>query len=471
MLVFDLFIFLGLALLGTFFISGRDVFFLKNYALAVFSVLFLYSILLLFLNNYYSFFEVLSFDIIPIQNFFYVVGLDTVSVSFIVLSQFLFMLCILSSFSSINFNYKLFVIIMILIDFFLVNLFSVLDIFFFYICFESILVPMFLLIGIWGTRQRRIHAGLQFFFYTLFGSFFMLAAITILYSHFGTTNICLLNLASLSEERQLFVWFCFFLAFSIKIPMFPFHIWLPEAHVEAPTIGSVILAGILLKLGGYGFFRFVIPLVPFANYYFTPFIFALSTLAILYTSLTAIRQVDLKKIIAYASVSHMNFVVLGLFSFSSLGLLGSIFLMLSHGIVSSGLFFAVGVLYERYHTRLLKYYGGLAYTMPLFSILFFLLILANFSFPGTSNFIGEFLVLAGMLSQNLLCTFFALISIVFTVVYSIWSYNRMFFGFVNSKSLLFFSDVSVREFLILFSCVICSIIFGIFPNLIIHKLE
>lgn len=245
---------------------------------------------------------------------------------------------------------------------------------------------------------------------------------------------------------------------------------MPEAHVEAPTVGSVLLAGILLKLGGYGFLRFMLPLLPYANFYYTPFVFTIATVAVLYTSLTAIRQVDLKKIIAYASVSHMNFVVLGLFTSNVVGLLGSIFLMLSHGIVSSGLFFSVGVVYDRYHTRLLKYYGGLVYSMPVYAIAFFVLILANFSFPGTSNFVGEFMVLAGLIFQNPLCVFFSLISIVFSVVYSVWSYNRFFFGFVNSQ-MLHFADMSKREFSILGILALLALLFGICPSSVLNKLE
>jgi NADH-quinone oxidoreductase subunit M len=230
------------------------------------------------------------------------------------------------------------------------------------------------------------------------------------------------------------------------------------------------LAGILLKLGGYGFIRFMLPLLPYANYFYTPFIFTIATVAVLYTSLTAIRQVDLKKIIAYASVSHMNFVVLGLLTSNVTGILGSVFLMLSHGIVSSGLFFSVGVVYERYHTRLLRYYGGLVYTMPIYAVLFFILILANFSFPGSSNFVGEFMVLSGLVFQNPLCALFSLISIVPSIIYSVWSYNRFFFGF-SSNQLLHFSDVSKREFVILGSLVTLAILFGIFPNLILCRLE
>lgn len=453
------------------FIPKADVFFLRRFSLGAFGVMFLYSLLLLFFNNYYAMFDFQMFPIIPGLSLYYFIGIDGISAFFIVLTQLLFVLCVISSFSSISFNYKLFVLILLILDFFLVNLFGVLDIFAFYILFESILVPMFLLIGIWGSRQRRVHAALQFFFYTLIGSFFMLLGLALLYAQFGTTNLLLLSICAITEEWQILLWVCFFIAFAVKIPMFPFHIWPPEAHVEAPTVGSVLLAGILLKLGGYGFIRFLIPLFPTATHYFTPFVMTLATVSVIYTSLTAIRQVDLKKIVAYASISHMNMVVLGIFNYANIGLVGSLFLMLGHGIVSSGLFFAVGVLYERYHTRTLKYYRGLVYVMPVFAVLMFILLLANFSFPGTCNFIGEFLILAGLISQNFVLTVVALISIIFSVVYSIWLYNRLFFGAFHENYTQFFADLSKREFFILFTCVSLSVIFGFFPNLVLHKIE
>nr|YP_009163150.1 NADH dehydrogenase subunit 4 [Balamuthia mandrillaris]AKT94903.1 NADH dehydrogenase subunit 4 [Balamuthia mandrillaris] len=467
----NLLVFLLLCMLLCLIIPQEDIVLLRHFGLVVSGIAFLYSIHLLGSNTTYGFFNLLWFDISAGDGLRMSFGVDAVSSFFILLTNFLLMLCFLSSFSSIKSQFKAFVFVLLLIDFFLVGLFSSLDLFLFYVCFESILIPMFVLIGIWGSRQRRIHAAIQFFFYTLLGSFFMLAAVSLIYAHTGTTNILLLNMCSLSPERQLLVWVCFFMAFSIKIPMFPFHIWLPEAHVEAPTVGSVILAGVLLKMGGYGFLRFVVPLLPIGNYFFTPFVFAISTLAVLYTSLTAIRQIDLKKIIAYASVSHMNFVVLGIFNYSTVGILGSIFLMLSHGIVSSGLFFCVGVLYDRYHTRLLRYFGGIAYFMPIFAVCFFILILSNFSFPGTSNFVGEVLVLGGFIFQNMFCTFFVLISIVFSVIYSVWLYNRLFFGSVNTHALLRFSDLSEREFWVLAPCVVLTIVLGICPNIVLHKLE
>ena len=261
----------------------------------------------------------------------------------------------------------------LLLEFFLLQVFCVLDIFLFYIFFESVLLPMFLIIGVWGSRKRKIKAAYQFFLYTLIGSLFTLLAILTIYFETGTTDLQTLWNFTFSFERQVVLWIAFFLSFAIKIPMIPFHIWLPEAHSEAPTAGSIILAGILLKLGGYGFLRFSLPLLPEASVYFTPFVYILSLAAIIYASLTTIRQIDLKKIIAYSSISHMGVVTLGLFSYNLEGLEGSLFLMLSHGLVSSALFFCIGILYERYHTRILKYYSGLVYVMPLFVTYFLFL--------------------------------------------------------------------------------------------------
>jgi proton-translocating NADH-quinone oxidoreductase chain M len=277
---------------------------------------------------------------------------------------------------------------------------------------------MFLLIGIWGSRQRKIHAVYQFFFYTIFGSLLMLLSILFIYSYTQTTDIRVLYNTNFSFNRQLILWLCFFFAFSVKVPLFPFHIWLPEAHVEAPTIGSVLLAGILLKMGSYGLLRFVISLFYDATYFFIPFVFTFCIFGIIYTCCTTIRQVDLKKIIAYSSVSHMSFVVLGLFSINILGISGSIFLMLSHGIVSGGLFFLVGCVYDRFKTRMLLYYSGLVNVMPLFAILFFILILGNISFPGTSGFIGELLILLGVFETNVFVAVISTFSIILTAVYS-----------------------------------------------------
>jgi NADH-ubiquinone oxidoreductase chain 4 len=332
---------------------------------------------------------------------------------------------------------------------------------------------MFILIGVWGSRQRKIHAVYQLFFYTLIGSLFMLLGILTIYSHIQTTDVRILSNTNFSFYRQLFLWGSFFLAFSVKVPLFPFHIWLPEAHVEAPTVGSVILAGVLLKLGAYGLFRFVIPLFADATYFFLPLLYTLCLLGIIYTCCSTVRQVDLKKIIAYASVSHMSFVILGLFTSTIQGVAGSIFLMLSHGIVSSGLFFLIGCLYDRYKTRVLRYYTGLVHTMPVFSFLFFFLILSNISFPGTSSFIGEFLVLVGLFENNFFAAFVATFSIILTAVYSIWLFNRVVFGSYLPLHCvgLKFSDLSKKESLVGFIFCFIALIFGLKGSYIISLIE
>lgn len=278
---------------------------------------------------------------------------------------------------------------------------------------------MFVIILVWGSGERRIKASYYLFIYTVACSIFMLIAIILIYIQTGTTSFEILFNLSLSNKKQIILWACFFLGFAVKIPMFPVHIWLPEAHVEAPTEGSVILASLLLKLGGYGFIRIALPLFPIANLYFAPFVYTLSAIGVVYASLTTIRQIDLKKIIAYSSVAHMSLVVLGIFSFNLQGIQGAIFLMLAHGIVSGGLFFMVGILYDRYHSRLLEYYGGLVQIMPIYSVFFLILIFANMSLPGTCNFVGELLIFVGIFQQNTVIAFFAGIGIVLSAVYSI----------------------------------------------------
>lgn len=359
-------------------------------------------------------------------------------------------------------------LMLLITELLLINVFTVLDLFFFYIFFEAVLIPMFILIGVWGSRQRKIHAAYQFFFYTLFGSILMLLGIIIIYSQTGTTDIQILAQTHFEESKQLFLWLAFFASFSVKVPMVPVHIWLPEAHVEAPTAGSVILAGVLLKLGTYGIIRFMLPLFPYANVYFTPLVLTMATLAVIYSSCTTIRQIDLKKIIAYSSVAHMNFALLGLFTDNSLGLEGSLYLMLAHGIVSSALFLSIGVLYDRYHTRNILYYGGLTAVMPLFSIFFLLFTLANIGMPGTVNFVGEFLVLLGVFQHNTLVAILAATSMVLGAVYSIWLYNRLVFGQIRVKVLLLFSDLTRREFYIFLPLALLTLIFGVCPNLILN---
>lgn len=331
-------------------------------------------------------------------------GIDGISLFFVLLTTFLFPLCILASWGKMQ--TKSFLVCFLSIEVLLVLVFSVLDLIWFYIFFESVLIPIFLIIGIWGSRSRKIRASYFFFVYTLIGSLFLFGAIFYIYSVVGTSHYESLLAYSFSLKEQKWLWLGFFLSFAVKVPILPFHIWLPEAHVEAPTPGSAILAGVLLKLGSYGFIRFSLPLFPDASLYFTPFIFTLSIIGLVYTSLTAIRQTDLKRIIAYTSVAHINLVVLGIFSFTSIGLHGAIMQSLSHGFVSSALFLLIGTLYDRYHSRLFLHYGGLVHLIPIFGIFFVLFTLANIALPGSSSFVGEFLLLVGLFESNVVACFF-----------------------------------------------------------------
>lgn len=400
------------------------------------------------------------------------IGLDGISLLFVILTTFIFPICIIYNWDIfLKKNGVLYLILLLCLESILLFSFIVLDVFLFYIFFEIILIPMFLIILFWGSRSRKIKAAYYFFFFTLIGSLIMLLAIITLLLNFGSTSLFVLYHLNIDFNLQLLLWFAFFCSFSVKIPMFPFHLWLPEAHVEAPTIGSVILAGILLKLGGYGFLRFSLPIFQQASEICAPFVFTLSILGIFYASFTAIRQIDLKRIIAYSSIAHMAMVTLGLFSFTFEGIGGAIFLMFGHGLVSSALFLLIGVLYDRYHTRLLHYYGGLTQVMPLFSLIFFYFILANVSFPGTINFISEFLVFFGLLYNNFMAFFFASFGILFCAIYSFWLYNRVMFGDLKIQYISYFLDINFREFFVLFPIMYFVLIFGIYPSFLLDELS
>lgn len=402
----------------------------------------------------------------------YHLGVDGISLWFNILTAFLIPFCILISWESVTYRVKEYYALFLLIEFLLFNVFSVLDLFLFYVFFEAILIPMFLVIGLWGSRQRKVEAAYKFFMYTLAGSILMLLSIIYLYLQFGSVHYFILSneFSQLSLGIQYAVWLAFFLSFAVKLPMVPVHLWLPEAHVEAPTAGSVLLAGILLKMGGYGIMRFMLPFMSEANDFFTPFVYTMSLISIFYASLTTLRQIDLKKIIAYSSVAHMGYVTLGLFSHSISGIEGSCLLMLSHGFVSSGLFLCVGVVYDRYHTRILRYYGGLVQVMPLFATIMFLFILGNISFPGTSAFVAEFLVMLGVYGNNSLVSLLCAIATVFGAAYNLWLYNRIFFGPVNSFYKAY-CDVNERELFLLVPVVLGMLLMGIFPNIFLDVMH
>jgi len=397
-----------------------------------------------------------------LMNLSFSVGLDGISLFFFILSNFLIFLCVLFVWEETLL--KEYLISLILIDLLLLLVFSVLDVLLFYIFFEAILIPMYLMIGIWGSRERKIRAVYLFFFYTLFGSLLMLVGLMYIYSITGTLNLEYVLSWNFTFEEQYWLWLAFFLSFASKIPMFPLHVWLPEAHVEAPTVGSVLLAGILLKLGVYGFLRFSLTFFPDASLFFSPFVYLLSVLGIIYASLTAIRQTDLKRIVAYSSVAHMNLVTLGIFSFNSIGLEGSILQSISHGFVAGAMFFLIGILYSRYHSRLLYYYGGLVHLMPLYSVFFLIFTMANIALPGTSSFVGEFLLLCGIYKANIVCCIIAATGVILCGAYSLWLYNRVIFGNIKITYTLKFKDLNFREFSILFALVIWVIFMGVYPT-------
>ena len=410
-----------------------------------------YTLSLDFLNLYVSF------------------GIDGISLFFYILSSFLIFLTVIFIWNENSI--KDYSIILLLLLLLLLLVFSTLDVLFFYISFEAILIPMYLMIGLWGSRERKIRAIYLFFFFTLVGSLCMLLGLLYLYSKFGSLNFEYLISQKLTFSEQYWLWLAFFLSFASKIPMFPFHVWLPEAHGEAPTVGSVLLAGILLKLGVYGFLRYSLCLFPDASLFFSPLVYLLSIFGIIYASMNAIRQTDLKRIIAYSSVAHMNLVTLGIFSFNIPGLEGSIIQSISHGFVSGAMFLLVGIIYDRYHSRSILYYGGLVHMMPVYSTFFLIFTMANIALPGTSSFVGEFLLLIGIFKMNFFLSFFATLGVILCGGYSLWLCNRILFGNLKINNTLFFKDLNFREFSILIPLFLLVLLTGIYPKIFLDYIH
>lgn len=398
-------------------------------------------------------------------------GIDGISLWMVLLTTFLFPTCILCSWHTMKRCCKEFMICLLLLEGMLLAVWCLLDLLCFYIMYESILIPMFVLIGLGGSRDRKIRAAYQLVLYTLMGSLIMLPCLLLIYTETGTTNVELLYHHSWSFERQLLLWWGFFAAFAVKIPMVPLHLWLPEAHVEAPTAGSVLLAGVLLKLGAYGFLRFCLPLLPDACCFYSPLMTTLSLIAVIYTSLTTLRQIDLKKIIAYSSVAHMNMVNMAIFTLNDLSTEAAVFMMLSHGVVSPALFVCVGIIYDRHHTKLLRYLGGCATTMPIFCLLFFIFSLANMALPLSPNFIAEFLTICGVFSYNPLVSLLTCTSMVLSAAYSLWAYTRIAHGLPKSQYIYKMCDICRREYWILLPLLIVTIWLGIKPTLLLSSIS
>ena len=398
----------------------------------------------------------------PDFNIGYKMGIDGISMLFVMLTTLLTPICILASWENIDDRVKEYMISFLVLETFMIGMFCALDLVVFYIFFEAVLIPMFLIIGIWGG-PRRVYASFKFFLYTLAGSVLMLLAIMAMYFDAGTTDIQGLMVHRFPAELQTWLWLAFFASFAVKIPMWPVHTWLPDAHVEAPTAGSVILAAVLLKFGGYGLLRFSLPMFPEASVMFTPLIYTLSIIAVIYTSLVALAQEDMKKLIAYSSVAHMGFVTIGAFTLTVQGIEGAIFVMLAHGVISAALFLIVGVVYDRIHSREIAAYGGLVHRMPGYSLIFMIFMLGSVGLPGTAGFVGEFLVLVGAFKANTWVAALAATGLILGAAYMLYLYQRVIFGSLTKDSLAAIKDMSLREVAIFAPLIVLVILMGVYP--------
>ncbi len=392
----------------------------------------------------------------------YHMGVDGISVLFVLLTTLLVPICILASWTSIKERVKEYMISFLILETFMIGMFCALDLMLFYIFFEAVLIPMFIIIGIWGG-VRRVYAAFKLFLYTLLGSVLMLVAMLTMYNYAGTTDITVLLTYDFPIDVQKWMWLAFFASFAVKVPMWPVHTWLPDAHVEAPTAGSVILAGVLLKFGGYGFLRFSLPMMPEASLYFTPLMYTLSVIAVIYTSLVALAQEDMKKLIAYSSIAHMGFVTIGTFTMTVQGIEGAIYQMLSHGVVSAALFLVVGVVYDRIHTREIDAYGGLVHRMPAYALVFMVFMMASVGLPGTGGFVGEILVLVGAFKSNTIVAALAMLGVILGAAYMLYLYRRIIFGELTKDNLMSILDMNRREMAIFAPLLLVTLWMGIYP--------
>ncbi len=431
----------------------------------------------LFNSNTSSFQFVEKVDWIPKYGISYFVGIDGISLFLILLTTFLTVISVLACWSDIQKNVKEFMVCLLFLETGMLGVFIALDLFLFYVFWEVMLIPMYLLIGVWGAPARRIYAAIKFFIYTMVGSLFMLIAILALYFLHGkstgnyTFNLLELYKFNVPASVQVWLFFAFFLAFAIKVPMFPFHTWLPDAHTEAPTVGSVLLAGVLLKMGTYGFVRYSMPLFPYATMKFAPLVILLAVIGILYGAWVCIVQKDLKRLIAFSSVSHLGFVMLGLFTLTIQGLSGGVLQMINHGLSTGALFLLVGMIYERRHTRLIAEFGGLAKVLPVYAVFFMIVMLSSVGLPGLNGFIGEFLILLGAFKSHTVFAVFAATGIIFAAVYMLWMYQRVFFGEVTKKENIGLKDLCKREIAVLVPIIIVIIWIGVYPNSYLRKIE